>query len=135
MPFEFKPITRKIDLANYDQAYAGAAFDVWVNPPRANLAEFYAIRQESIKQVNTAQANPTEDETTLNERGEIWIELNKRLCGWFADIWSKGVEEWSVEKVNELMDHLLDTDPQAWTWLIRSTEQAIIDYRQGNRKN
>lgn len=135
MPFEFKPITRKIDLADYDPAYTGAIFDVWVNLPRVKFAEFYAIRQETIKQINTAQANPTEDEATLDERGEILIELNKRLCGWFADVWSKGAEAWDAEKVQALMEHLLDTDPQAWTWLIRTTEQTIVDYRQGNRKN
>lgn len=135
MPFEFKPITRVIDLAQYDAAYEGAKFEVWVNLPRSKLAEWYAIKQETLSQITLAQSDPTTDDKVLEARGQRWIELSNKLCEWYAEVWSKGAETWEPERVNELMEHLLDTDPQAWAWLITQTQQAITDHREGHRKN
>lgn len=119
--FNFKPITRPLNMAEYAPEYAGAEFQVWVNMPRAVLAELRDM-QEAAAIVN----------------GEDRIDLNRRVFAWCSKVFSQSDDQsthLTPDEVEQLVTHLIDTDPQAWPWLISRVQEIIADYRTAARKN
>jgi hypothetical protein len=132
--FEFKKITRPVDLADYAREYTGATFEVWVNPPRAVMADWYEIRAAYVDLMSEVQSTPSNDEL----RGARFVTLNARINAWLATLWSQGDDDathWTAEEVDELVTTLNDTDPQAWVWLLNECLTTITSYRSGERKN
>jgi hypothetical protein len=121
--FNFPKITREMRLGDYAPEYAGAVFDVWVNPPRKRLTEFY-LRFGAL---NTDR---------LDEQQSA--ELNDWLNQWLSEFWSQGldpVNRLTPADVQLLSEHLMDIDPRAWQWLIENTLSIIALYRDTHRKN
>lgn len=121
--FEFKPITRPVTLADYAPEYDGATFQVWVNMPRAVMSDFGRLQDDAA----TVQSNPI-----------IADDVFERMCQWYATIWSQGDDpatHFTSDDVKQLINHLSDTDPQAWPWLSMRVQQTIANYRMAERKN
>jgi hypothetical protein len=136
--FDFKPITRPVDLAQYAPEYAGATFQVWVNPPRAVMADWGEMRTAFVELVSTAQAQPVDDAEVLSERGARFVVLNARINEWLARLWSQADDpetHWTAAEVDQLVTTLNDTDPQAWAWLLNECLTTVAQYRSGERKN
>jgi hypothetical protein len=136
--FEFKKITRTVDLSDYAREYTGATFEVWVNPPRAVLGDWYEMRAAYVELVRDAQTDPGDDPETAAGRGARFVVLNARINAWLSELWSQSDDEqahWTPAEVNQLVDTLTDTDPQAWAWLLNECLTTIQNYRSGERKN
>jgi hypothetical protein len=136
--FEFKRITRPIDLADYAPEYAGATFQVWVNASRAVMADWYEMRAGYVELVREEQADPGDDPEAQAGRGARFVVLNARINEWLAVLWSQSDDEqthWTAAEVDQLVTTLNDTDPQAWAWLLNECLTTIQNYRSGERKN
>jgi len=135
-------ITREIHLSDYQPEYVDeqgnpVTLHIWVNPPRSVMDGWRDIQRGWIELVAEGQKSPSDDETILEARGNRVIELNHRLCDWFAQVWSQkpGAETWTQEEVNNLIAHFSDSDPMAWDWIRDKTLEAIRQYRELKRKN
>jgi hypothetical protein len=136
--FDFKPITRTVDLANYAPEYAGATFQVWVNAPRFVMADWYEMRSAYVQLIGDAQEQPSDDPEALADRGARFVVLNARINEWLAVLWSQADDaqtHWTAAEVDQLVTTLNDTDPQAWVWLLNACLTTIQQYRSGERKN
>ena len=119
--FNFKAVTRLLSMGGYAPEYAGAEFHVWVNMPRAVVSEFYQLQ---------------DDASVL--KGDDRISLNQRVFNWLSKVLSQGEDQTThvtPDEVEQLALHLIDTDPQAWPWLIGQVQTIIADYRTAARKN
>lgn len=105
MKFDFKPVRKKIDLAEYAEELAGAVIHVQVN-----------ISRELIKRM-TEVSSETSNEDFFELLRELW-----------------GAEDWPVEDIRALHAHCADNDPQLWRWLTRQTWEVILAYQAGQKK-
>lgn len=136
--FEFPAITREMNLADCAPEYAGAVFDVWVNAPKKTISEFYRIQRLMVNATTESLKNPTEDEAELKRRGQRVLDLNQEMMDWLALMWSKGENSerhWTAEEVNTLCNHLLDTHPAAWQWILEHTLDTIAQFKNETTKN
>jgi hypothetical protein len=136
--FEFKKITRPVDLSNYAAEYSGASFQVWVNPSRVVLADWYEMRAAYVELISEAQTQPSNEAMVLELRGARFVALNARINAWLATLWSQDEDadtHWTSEEVDQLVTTMTDTDPQAWAWLLNECLTVIQNYRSGERKN
>ena len=104
---EIPRITRRLDLSAYDAAYAGLAFEVWVNVSRRHVSGYGEL-------VAALEAEP---------------EKPGRLLAWWADVW--GVEVPVIEEFYEAVA------PSLWAWLLRRSFELMAEYREevGGEKN
>jgi hypothetical protein len=136
--FEFRSVTRPIDLAQYMPEYAGAVVQMWVNAPRATMAEWIEIRSAYVALIGDAPTKDLDDPEVQAVRGARFIELSGRINAWWATMWSQADDpatHWTADEVDQLVTHLADTDPQAWAWLINECLATAQAYRTGERKN
>lgn len=135
--FDFKPITRPIDLADYAPEYQGATVHVWVNMPRATLADWYALQTDAAALVDDAKRKPAVD-ALLDQSAARWADIERHMNDWLAAAWSQHADvetHWSADDVRALSDHLVSIDPQAWYWLTTRSLAVIREYRNAERKN
>jgi hypothetical protein len=136
--FEFCKITRPIDLAQYAPEYAGAVVQMWVNAPRAVIAEWGELRAAVVTMVGKMQTEDGDDPAIQAQRGDRFVELNGRMNAWWSTMWSQADDpetHWTADDVDQLVNHLTDIDPQAWAWLISTCLETVQAYRSGERKN
>jgi hypothetical protein len=136
--FEFKRITRPVDLSNYAAEYSGATFQVWVNAPRAVMADWYEMRAAYVQLIGDGQKRTSDDSGELADRDAKIVDLNTRVNAWLAVLWSQADDEqthWTAAEVDQLVTTLSDTDPQAFAWLLNECLMTIQNYRSGERKN
>jgi hypothetical protein len=130
--FDLPKVTRELRLSGYAPEYDVAVVDVWVTPPRKTMHELYEIQR------GVAELVANTDGLTDKLVGEQYTALSGRTFAWLAEIWSQGADparHFTVEQVGQLSDHLADTDPKCWAWLVQSTISLIESHREGNRKN
>lgn len=138
MKFQFRKITRPVDLAQYAPEYEGVVFPMWVNAPRAVTDGWHEIRAAYVALIGEAQPAGVDDAEFQEQRGARFIELNLRINAWWAMMWSQADDpatHWTPDEVDQLVSHLTDTDPQAWAWLINECLATAHAYRTGERKN
>ena len=113
MKFEIPKIVRAMKLAEYAPEMGETEIQVWVNPPRAKLQEYWSIV----------------DEGKVNAAGS-----GARMAGWLSEMWSQGPSgtEWTAEQVLELVG--LDTDPRLFIWCLGRTIGMIAEHRAGQKK-
>ena len=134
MKIELPKITRAMALGDYAPEMVGVEIVVWVNPPRAFLAEFFeASEAAGALQQEIVAAGP--------ERDADFVEKAKvsatRVYGWWAEEWSQGPEgtQWTAGEIEALVEHSRDTDPGLWTFLMNRTWTLIREHREIARKN
>lgn len=130
--FNLPKVTRELHLSDYAPEYGEAVIDIWVTPPRKMLYEFYDIRQSVGLLVTDSESLSDE------QRGEQYNVLNERTFAWLSEIWSQGADvsrHFTVEQAKQLCEHLSDTDPKCWIWIVQETVGLIESYREGTRKN
>jgi hypothetical protein len=106
MKLDFKPIRRKIDLAEYAPEMEGAVIRVQVNVSREQINRMIAVTKE------------TSDDEFLSILQDLW-----------------GPEEWPMEDIKALFDHCKGSDPQLWIWLRDKTWTLVSEYQTGIKKN
>lgn len=111
-------IVKPMDLGGYDPSLQGQVIEVWVNPPRRFILQHVELLQRRDKIESAA-----EKEAYLAE-----------LFEWYAEIWSQGAEEWTVEDVESLIRETQDTDPRLWDYVANGTVRMIGDHRSGQKK-
>ena len=104
MQFEFKPVRKEIDLAQYAPEMEGAKIQVRVNVTREVLGRMLAVSAET-------------------PNGEFWELLR--------ELW--GPEDWPVEHVQMLWEHCVQQDPQLWRWLCKRTFDLVMEYQAGQK--
>jgi hypothetical protein len=110
MRFNVPHITRPLQLAEYAPEYGDASIQVWVNPPRAQVMEYYSLFREA----------------RAPDAIEHVDALDKRLTAWLLAEWGA---DWTAAEIEELKAGLMDTDPQMWGWLVGSTMRMIMEHR------
>lgn len=123
--FNFKAVTRPVDMADYAPEYTGAIFQVWVNMPRGVLGELYQIQMDRSA---FGEHEPLEKHEAINAR----------VYAWFSRVWSQSADKTThitPDETEQLIKQLVDTDPNAWPWLSMRCQQVIEDYRTVERKN
>jgi len=145
MKFEFTKITEAVDLGEYHVSYQGQVVHVWVNPPksvrreREGLLRLYAgFFRQVIDETPTRKpllgrvmrffikTLPTEQEKRLQE-------AQRKVYGWFAQLWSQHTDtetHWSVYEISELNE----TDPALYAWLIGRSVLKIDTFRIDKKK-
>lgn len=118
MRFDIPKITRAIRLADYAAEFGEAEIQVWVNPPRALLAEYFEV----IAAARAKDAN--------------LVELNEKVLEWVVMVWSQGGEDerWSYDEVKQLSEGSVETDPALWPWLMGETMRLINEHRSAVKK-
>lgn len=105
MKFDFKPVKKKIDLAEYAEELAGAVIQVQVNVSRDVMKRMMEVSKE------------TSNEDFYQLLQELW-----------------GAEDWPIEDIQALYDHCIANDPQLWRWLTKQTWEVIFTYQAGQKK-
>lgn len=153
-----------VDLGDYNPAYAGATFEVWVTPTRAHNQRFQAIMdylEQANKEAREALAKldkaHQEEMFRLSEQGTDARELaqiERQYQARRAELDARAAEQmqdefeerllqwmadtwlnWTLEDAREARDHLLEHNPDAWKWLWNRTTQVIGEYKRGTLKN
>ena len=119
--------TKTIDLGNFDEAYRGAKFQVWVSVTRAHVARWGEIVDWINEQRKVVKAGKLTD----IDLERINAEWQDRKIAWYADTWLNiGQDE-----ARQIRDALLEKNPPAWEWLTDQTVQAIREYKDRKTKN
>ena len=152
-----------VDLGRFDKRYKGAAFNVWVTPTREHieawgdtvkwLQQVSQEARESLKRLDAGQRDQVE---ALRERDDamgvaaleqnyqaerksfdegtgerLQAEYDERVLRWLAATWLN-VE---LEEARQIREHLKETNPLAWDWLVHQTHTTIGNYRKRVLKN
>ena len=144
MSIKVPKIVRSLELVEYVPELEGQSLSIWVNPPRALMAEFVGLQEKILQyQVKLEEiverskkdgkgADLTADVAALDEKiGAV----NDELYAWFAQIWGQGESPETAESVKEFAVTNADTDPALWAFVTQQTVGMIRDHREGNRKN
>jgi hypothetical protein len=126
-------VTRTLDLGDLDEAWRGAAFEVWVMPTRGVLREFDECnarlqRENATLGMRIRQAEGTDElaeaMAELDALREWWEGFRVR---WYARIW--GMEEGEAEQIWEALPET------AWDWVCGRSSSMIGAYRGEVLKN
>lgn len=138
MDFKFPKIVRPIQLKEYAPEFGEEVVDVWVNPPRGELAvnfEQAKRHQELIVKMLSIAEKKNKKNPELQAIKDEEEATRKEIYGWFAKIWSQGPDEknhWTAEEVETL--HKSETDPVFYRWLTVTTQTMINDWRMELKK-
>ena len=126
MKLNIPPIVRPLSLSEYAPEMGDVEISVWVNPPRAVLAEYFGIIQAISAALKLQDA----------ERAAAADKAGSELMGWLARIWSAGDEDtrWDNADVQALWENCIDTDPGLWAWLTSETWRMIEAHRADAKK-
>ncbi len=104
---------------------------VWVNPPRAMLAQWDALIDQ-FQALNTRASE--EPEVWKGSEGKAAVD---GFFAWWAELWSQGPEEthWTAEEVQAFKDECLQDDPPLWEFVTSETWRLIAEHRKASRKN
>jgi len=127
--------TRAVDLAEFDEAYAGkgVVFEVWLTPSQAHIEAWKETRDwlvDASERARKARAAIEDEErraeydTATAER--LQREYDRRLDAWLAETW----RNWEVADVETLHAHLTANCPAMWDWLVHQTHSAIGEFRR-----
>jgi hypothetical protein len=112
-------IVRTLDLGDFDEAYRGATFNVWVAPSRAHLQEWASLTAEIQAAQKKAEAGEMNDE----EKREALEKWQARHLEWFAETW-RNVPLAEAQQIQEALPKM------AWEWLTQRTSEMIGEYRR-----
>lgn len=131
-------VVRDLDLGEYIPEYTGQVIQVWVNPPRAMLAEFDVLRLELIRNYEKLKDLSSDaDPDQLQDLGQRVDTTQNKLFAWLSTIWSQGQDDdghWSEAEIQELQALCMDDDPKLWQFLVQASYDLISDYRQDQKK-
>lgn len=117
MDINIPKIVRPLELSGYAPELDGVRIYVWVNPPRALLAELVDRVAEDAEDV----------EARLRRAYEI-----------ISTLWSQGADaetHWTAAEVERLIREKLDTDPSLFPWLREQTFSLIAAHRNAQKKS
>ena len=115
-------ITRLLDLGDFDEAYRGATFDVWVMPTRAHVmawgdvVEAYKRLEGKLNGLKEAEKEAAADRIMAMEND------------WYAEMWINV----PVDEVAQIREALPDL---AWRWLTQQTTEMPGEFRREKLKN
>lgn len=112
MKIEFKAVTRRVNLGEYDGSLDGGTIDVWVNVPRELMAEMRGVSAETT---------------------------HVEMVGMLGRVWNppgiKSAEPWPEEDIQALYEHCAEQDPMLWRWVTKSTWNLVMEYQGLKKKN
>jgi hypothetical protein len=111
LKIEFKAVTRRIELQEYDESLAGGFIDVWVNVTREVIQEMRIVSAET----------PAEDFMGL--LGKLWNPTSPLPSP------SGARSAWPMEDIVALRDHCLNQDPRLWLWVTDRTWNLVMEYQ------
>ena len=125
--------TEAVDLGDFDEAFRGAVFEVWLTPTRAHIEAFGEVRdwlkreserarrdRDGIRDEEKRRAFDTES------AGRLQAGYDARLDAWLAETW-RNVK---LEEVRQIHAHLSRVAPPAWDWLANETHTTIGRFRR-----
>ncbi|RJX20821.1 MAG: hypothetical protein C4570_03430 [Ammonifex sp.] len=141
MKISIPKIVRPLRLAEYAPEYGEAVVWVHANPSRGKLRELLEARRALAALTPALSQGPSPLAPLPEGEGEGEIEahlrevdgLMKRIVAWLAENWSQGEAaetHWSVEEVEQVLEHAADSDPGLWPFLVGGTLDVILDYRE-----
>lgn len=148
MKFNFTKIVLPIELAEYNEAYAGKQLQVWVNPPREKRLERERIIKEYPRalaklrdQVNSKQKAEGSEQLAVSEHAfgseidaiSVIAAVNRKMFVWLVEIWSQHADpetRWSLDEVITVYD----ADPTFYAWMTRRTIELMEEFRAGQKK-
>jgi hypothetical protein len=140
MKIDVPKIIRPLDLREYAPEM-GTEIQVWVNPPRAKVLEMAQLEATSgAIQQRMKEIRATESEVAAEEARKALEELEQtgqKIMVWFAEMWSQGPDPEShltLEEVQKLVEHSVNTDPVLWPWLCGRTRAMINEHRTKVKK-
>lgn len=139
---QIRKVTKRLDFAAYAPEYeeSGDHLLVWVNPPRAKIAEFEQIRAANAELLEDMQRLADDPESVPEaERQAMAAAFTSSPEGfyqWFAEVWSQGPPETRVtaEQVKEFAAECQEVDPQLWVFATAGTWGLINDHLNGTKK-
>lgn len=144
MDITIPEIVRPLDLKSYADELEGMVLQVWVNPPRKLVLKYAEIRAD-IAELKAKLAELRKRAAENGQGAELDAEIDEldsgieamtnELFAWFAEIWSKGHHQETMESVKEFATAYTDTDPQLWAFVTSRTVKMIRQHREGARKN
>jgi len=114
-------ISRTLDLGEFDEAYRGATFEVWVAPTRAHLQEWAALTTFINDQREIANGGGMSEE----QMAASLAEYEERQLAWYAETWLNI----SLEEARQIKAALLSQNNLVWDWLLIRTSQMIGQFR------
>lgn len=114
-------ISRTLDLGEFDEAYRGATFEVWVAPTRAHLQEWAALTTFINEQRRIADS----EGMTGDEMASALAEYEERQLAWYAETWLNI----SLEEARQIRQALQEQNNLAWDWLLMQTSRMIGQFR------
>jgi len=140
MKIQIPKVVKRLELGEYDPAYASQFLEVWVNPTRELLFEreqyrlaYDAANKELAKLMEQKEEI---DEAQIKNLQERLKQIGAQFDGWFSIIWSQGSEESKVnpDEVREFLEMANKQDPQLNAFVFDRTIAMIGKYRT-ERKN
>lgn len=143
MPFVlvWKPVLRELRLADYHPDFGNETIAVCVNPSpetvkrRDDLIEQNAIRFTKTVEPATAKKKQAR---ILEAKGKIdeytrWMNdvYHVQMDQWFAELWSFGVEKYTIETIKEYRD----VDPAFVNWLFVQSIEMIKEHNTGKKNS
>ena len=135
---------RPLDLGEYVPELAGQTISVWVNPPREKVLAYgdilkaidgFGVEISRLEaRMKAEPENAVDIVEEINAMTKRIKKANDSLFAWYAEIWSQGDEEESIESVREFATSTMDTDPALWRWVAQSTVLMISAHRAGAKK-
>jgi hypothetical protein len=117
MPIQVAKIIRPLPLAEYAKEMKNYTLDVWVNPTRAIVRQFTAIKDE-----------PANDTPVLDAHGNVLVTAADRAYAeWYSVILSQGAADKRLSADDLLA--LYDEDPALWTFIATGCWQLIDELK------
>lgn len=150
--------TVTVDLGDFNEAYRGATFDVWVTPTPAHQERFRDIKKwlsdaskdanEALRRMDKqhrAQLASLRDEgrasdvVTIEKEYQAERALFDQRCAEKLEAeynerllqWiADTCLNWELEELRQARDHLQATNPLAWEWLWNRITSTIGEYKR-----
>lgn len=87
---KFKKVTKTLKLGDYHPDFDGVEFELWVNPPRRLIRDFFSGEEERANNAFAELLGITQDDIdampnliagilvgVADHRGLVWVELDK----------------------------------------------------------
>ncbi len=117
-------VTHTLDLGDYDEAYRGATFDVWITPPRSHWRAWNAY-------ITWLQENIIDQGIEEGQIETLNAEMYRQLDAWMAETW----RNLSLDETTQIRERLENVNPGAWQWLYNETLRVMREYRERRSKN
>lgn len=135
MQITIPKIVRAVALKEYAEELGEARVNVWVNPTRAVLEAYQALRERNTELNARLKATPgdaTDDLAAL--MGEMSLVADG-YADWYAALWSQGedkAQHWTADEVRQVATN--ETDPGFYQWLTGQTWALISEHRAASKK-